>query len=294
MRQCSSCGLRSTSGILHADSCAARRQPRRRSAASRRASTTAPCGRLRKAQEHGEEVRGGQGAGARIAPTRSKRRFRWCRRSSSRSSTRPSSWRCASGVDPKHADQMVRGTVVLPHGLGKTKRVLVIAGADKQKEAQEAGADHVGGDDIVEKIQGGWMDFDAVVATPDMMRARRPARQGARPARPDAEPEDRHGHDRHRQGGAARSRPARSSSASTRPASSTRRSARPRSRRDALVANAHALVDSIVKAKPPAAKGKYLKSITVSSTMGPGVRDRHDRTSRRSVTALGTRRRARR
>jgi large subunit ribosomal protein L1 len=74
------------------------------------------------------------------------------------------------GVDPKHADQMVRGTVVLPHGLGKSKRVLVIAGADKQKEAQEAGADFTGGDDAVDKILGGWMDFDAVVATPDMMR----------------------------------------------------------------------------------------------------------------------------
>jgi len=75
------------------------------------------------------------------------------------------------GVDPKHADQMVRGTVVLPHGLGKSKRVLAIAGADKQKEAQDAGADFVGGDDVVEKILGGWVDFDAVVATPDMMRA---------------------------------------------------------------------------------------------------------------------------
>src|SRR5688572_15983346 len=75
------------------------------------------------------------------------------------------------GVDPKHADQMVRGTVVLPHGLGKSKRVLAIAGADKQKEATDAGADLVGGDEIVEKILGGWVDFDAVVATPDMMRA---------------------------------------------------------------------------------------------------------------------------
>src|ERR1041384_5719113 len=75
------------------------------------------------------------------------------------------------GVDPKHADQMVRGTVVLPHGLGKSKKVLAIAGPDKQKEAQAAGADHVGGEEMVEKIQGGFMDFDAVVATPDMMRA---------------------------------------------------------------------------------------------------------------------------
>src|SRR5688572_16406309 len=75
------------------------------------------------------------------------------------------------GVDPKHADQMVRGTVVLPHGLGKSKRVLAIAGAEKQKDALEAGADFVGGEELVDKIQGGWMDFDAVVATPDMMRA---------------------------------------------------------------------------------------------------------------------------
>src|SRR6516164_10230887 len=70
------------------------------------------------------------------------------------------------GVDPKHADQMVRGTVVLPHGLGKSKRVLAIAGGEKQKEAQDAGADIVGGEELVEKIQGGFMDFDAVVATP--------------------------------------------------------------------------------------------------------------------------------
>src|SRR4029078_6567349 len=75
------------------------------------------------------------------------------------------------GVDPKHADQMVRGTVVLPHGLGRTKRVLAIAGGEKQKEAQEAGADFVGGEEVVERIMGGWTDFDAVVATPDMMRA---------------------------------------------------------------------------------------------------------------------------
>ena len=75
------------------------------------------------------------------------------------------------GVDPKHADQMVRGTVQLPHGLGKTVRVIVIASTDKIREAREAGADEAGGDDIVQKIQGGWWDFDAVVATPDMMRS---------------------------------------------------------------------------------------------------------------------------
>src|SRR5437867_7799411 len=75
------------------------------------------------------------------------------------------------GVDPKHADQMVRGTVVLPHGLGKAKRVLVIASGEKVREAQEAGADFVGGEDMVAKIQGGWVDFDAVIATPDMMKS---------------------------------------------------------------------------------------------------------------------------
>jgi len=75
------------------------------------------------------------------------------------------------GVDPKHSDQMVRGTVVLPHGLGKSKKVLVIANAEKQREAREAGADEIGGDELVERIMGGWTDFDAVVATPDMMRA---------------------------------------------------------------------------------------------------------------------------
>src|SRR5690606_36198275 len=75
------------------------------------------------------------------------------------------------GVDPKHSDQMVRGTVVLPHGLGRSKKVLVLASGDKQREATEAGADRVGGVELGDKIMGGWMDFDAVVATPDMMRA---------------------------------------------------------------------------------------------------------------------------
>src|SRR5215469_16898358 len=76
------------------------------------------------------------------------------------------------GVDPKHADQMVRGTVVMPNGLGKSKKVLVIAGADRQKEAEDAGADFVGGEDMVTRIQSeGWTDFDAVIATPDMMRS---------------------------------------------------------------------------------------------------------------------------
>ena len=175
------------------------------------------------------------------------------------------------GVDPKHADQMVRGTVVLPHGLGKSKKVLVIAGADKQKEALEAGADQVGGDEMVEKILGGWMDFEAVVATPDMMRGvgRLGKVLGPRGLMPNpktgtvttdvakAVKEIKAGKVEFRvdKTGIVHAPVGKTSFA-----------------QDALVANAQALVDSIVKAKPPAAKGRYLKSITVSSTMGPGVR----------------------
>ena len=105
------------------------------------------------------------------------------------------------GVDPRHADQMVRGTVVLPHGTGKSKRVLVIAKGDKAKEAQEAGADFVVGEECVEKIQGGWLDFDAVVATPDMMRDVGKLGKVLGPARSHAEPEGRHGHMDVAQGG---------------------------------------------------------------------------------------------
>jgi large subunit ribosomal protein L1 len=175
------------------------------------------------------------------------------------------------GVDPKHADQMVRGTVVLPHGLGKTKRVLVIAGPDKQKDAHEAGADHVAGEEIVEKISGGWVDFDAVVATPDMMRAvgRLGKVLGPRGLMPNpktgtvtteiakAVKEIKAGKVEFRvdKTGIIHAPLGKTSFTG-----------------DALVANAHALVDSIVKAKPSAAKGKYLKSVTLSSTMGPGVR----------------------
>jgi large subunit ribosomal protein L1 len=174
------------------------------------------------------------------------------------------------GVDPKHSDQMVRGTVVLPHGLGKSKRVLVIAGADKQREAKEAGADEVGGDEIVDKIMGGWADFDAVVATPDMMRAvgklgkvlgprglmPNPKTGTVTPDVTKAVNEIKAGKVEFRvdKAGVVHAPIGRISFASER-----------------LVANAHALMDSLVKAKPSAAKGKYLKSVTMSSTMGPGV-----------------------
>lgn len=175
------------------------------------------------------------------------------------------------GVDPKHADQMVRGTVVLPHGLGRTKKVLAIAAGEKQKEAQEAGADHVGGDEMVEKIQGGWMDFDAVVATPDMMKG--VGRLGKVLGPRGLMPNPKTGTVTFEIGKAVREIKAgkvefRVDKTGIVHAPVGKTSFPTKN----LVENAHALVDSIVKAKPAAAKGKYLKSVTLSSTMGPGIR----------------------
>ena len=174
------------------------------------------------------------------------------------------------GVDPKHADQMVRGTVVLPHGLGKSKRVLVIAGADKQKEASDAGADFVGGDDVVEKILGGWMDFDAVVATPDMMRGvgRLGKVLGPRGLMPNPKtgtvtPNVSQAI-REIKAGKVEFRVDKTGIVHA-PLGKTSFPVQN------LIDNAHALVDSVVKAKPSAAKGKYIKSVTLSSTMGPGI-----------------------
>ena len=174
------------------------------------------------------------------------------------------------GVDPKHSDQMVRGTVVLPHGLGKSKKVLVIANADKQREAREAGADEVGGDDVVDRILGGWTDFDAVVATPDMMRSvgklgkvlgpkglmPNPKTGTVTPDVTKAVQEIKAGKVEFRvdKAGVVHAPIGKISFAA-----------------DRLIANAHALMENIVKAKPAAAKGRYLKNVTMSSTMGPGV-----------------------
>jgi len=174
------------------------------------------------------------------------------------------------GVDPRKANQMVRGTVVLPHGLGKSKRVLVIAGSDKQKEAEEAGADVVSGEEVVKKITGGWMDFDVVVATPDMMRVvgRLGKVLGPRGLMPNPKT------------GTVTTDVAK--------AVSEIKAGKIEFRVDKtgiihvplgklsfpaqnLIDNAKALVESVVRAKPSTAKGRYLKSITVSSTMGPGV-----------------------
>jgi large subunit ribosomal protein L1 len=174
------------------------------------------------------------------------------------------------GVDPKHADQMVRGTVVLPHGLGKSKRVLAIAGGEKQKEAQEAGADVVGGEEMVEKIQGGFMDFDAVVATPDMMRA--VGRLGKVLGPRGLMPNPKTGTVtfeiakaiREIKAGKVEFRVDKTGIIHA-PVGKTSFPA------DHLVANAQALIESVIKAKPAAAKGKYLRSVTLSSTMGPGI-----------------------
>jgi large subunit ribosomal protein L1 len=157
------------------------------------------------------------------------------------------------GVDPKHSDQMVRGTVVLPHGLGKSKRVLVIAGADKQREAREAGADETGGEELVDRIMGGWTDFDAVVATPDMMRA--VGKLGKVLGPRGLMPNPKTG----------------TVTVDVTKAVQEIKAGKVEFRVDKAVANAHALMETIVKAKPSAAKGKYLKSVTMSSTMGPGV-----------------------
>src|SRR5436189_6203923 len=174
------------------------------------------------------------------------------------------------GVDPKHADRMVRGTVVLPHGLGKSKKVCVIASGDKIKEAEQAGAEYVGGDDMVEKIAGGWIDFDACIATPDMMRGvgRLGKVLGPRGLMPTpktgtvttdvakAIKEIKAGKVECRvdKTGIIHSPVGKLSFAT-----------------DKLVENASSLIQAVLRAKPAAAKGKYVKTATVCSTMSPGV-----------------------
>src|ERR1700726_1774005 len=167
------------------------------------------------------------------------------------------------GVDPKHADQMVRGTVVLPHGLGKSKRVLAIAGGEKQKEAQEAGADVVGGEEMVEKIQAGFMDFDAVVATPDMMRAVGKLGKvlGPRGLMPNPKTGtvtmDIAKAVKEVKAGKVEFRVDKTGIIHC-PLGKVSFDA------EKLVENAQALISSIIKAKPATAKGRYVRSIAVS------------------------------
>jgi large subunit ribosomal protein L1 len=174
------------------------------------------------------------------------------------------------GVDPKQSDQMVRGTVVLPHGLGKSKRVLVIASGDKVREAQEAGADFVGGDDMVQKITEGWTDYDAVIATPDMMKSA--GRLGKVLGPRGLMPNPKTGTVtfevanavKEIKAGKVEFRLDKTGIIHT----SVGKISFPAKN---LAENAAALLSAVVKAKPAAAKGKYLKRITLTSTMGPGV-----------------------
>ena len=174
------------------------------------------------------------------------------------------------GVDPRHADQMVRGTLVLPHGTGKTMRVAVIAGGEKIKEAEAAGAEIVGGDDLVERIAGGFLEFDALVATPDMMKGvgRLGKVLGPRGLMPNpktgtvtfdvtkAIKEIKAGKVEYRvdKTGIIHAGVGKVSFGV-----------------EKLIENAKALLDAVNKAKPPAAKGKYVKAIHMASTMGPSV-----------------------
>ena len=175
------------------------------------------------------------------------------------------------GVDPRHADQQVRGAVVLPHGTGKVAKVIVFAKGEKQKEAENAGADVVGAEDLVEKIQGGWLDFDVAIATPDMMGAVGKLGRvlGPRGLMPNpktgtvsfevekAVKEVKAGKIEYRTDKAGIIHaPIGKVSFDV----------------DKLTDNFDALMDILVRAKPAATKGTYLKSITVSSTMGPGIR----------------------
>jgi large subunit ribosomal protein L1 len=176
------------------------------------------------------------------------------------------------GVDPKHADQMVRGTVILPHGLGgKAKRVLVIATGEKAREAEEAGADHIGGDDVVQRIQEGWLDFDAVVATPEMMRS--VGRLGKVLGPRGLMPNPKTGTVTFDVGKAVKEiKAGKVEFRVDKTAIIHAPIGKVSFGREKLVENAKTLIDSVLRARPAAAKGRYVKSIALSSTMGPGVR----------------------
>ncbi len=174
------------------------------------------------------------------------------------------------GVDPRKADQLVRGTLVLPHGLGKSKKVLVIAQGEKLKEAEEAGADFVGGEDMVNKIKEGWLDFDAVIATPDMMRlvgglGKVLGPRGLMPnpktgtVTPDVATAIRE-----TKAGKVEYRVDKTGVVHV-PVGKVSFDA------EKIRDNTKALLEAVVRAKPSTAKGKYVKKVNLASTMGPGV-----------------------
>ncbi|MGB5295810.1 MAG: 50S ribosomal protein L1 [Thermoanaerobaculia bacterium] len=175
------------------------------------------------------------------------------------------------GVDPRHADQMVRGTVALPHGTGKSVRVLVFAGGEKVKEAEDAGADHVGGEEMAKKVKDGWLDFDAVVATPDMMKIVGGLGRVLGPR--GLMPNPKTGTVTFDVGQAVEQIKAgkiefRVDKAGIVHAPFGKASFTA----EQLQENAEALIGAVLKARPASAKGKSVKSVSVSSTMGPGIR----------------------
>jgi large subunit ribosomal protein L1 len=175
------------------------------------------------------------------------------------------------GVDPKHADQMVRGAVVLPHGIGKSVRVAVFAKGDKDREAREAGADVVGAEDLVERVQGGFMDFDTTIATPDLMG--QVGRLGKVLGPRGLMPNPKLGTVTFDVGRAVREAKAGKVEFRVDKAGNIHVPVGKRSfSAENLTANAMALIEAIVRAKPAAAKGTYLRTLTVSSTMSPGVK----------------------
>jgi large subunit ribosomal protein L1 len=176
------------------------------------------------------------------------------------------------GVDPRHADQMVRGAIVLPHGIGKDTRVLVFAKGNKEAEARSAGADFVGGEDLAKKIQDeGWLDFERVIATPDMMSV--VGRLGKVLGPRGLMPNPKLGTVTMDVGNAVRENKAGKVEYKVDKAGIIHAVVGKKSfDAQKIVDNAAALIDAIVRAKPASAKGIYLKKITISTTMGPGIR----------------------
>jgi large subunit ribosomal protein L1 len=174
------------------------------------------------------------------------------------------------GVNPKYADQMVRGTVVLPNGLGKSKKVVVIASGEKVKEARDAGADEVGSEDMVERIAGGWIDFDAAIATPDMMRSVGKLGKvlGPRGLMPNPKTGtvtfDVAKAIKEIKAGKVEFRVDKTGIVHA-PCGKIQFDEK------SLYENAKALIEAVVRAKPPSSKGKYVRSVSLSSTMSPGI-----------------------